>query len=229
MKNLKLIPIVLFGLLLNSCSGTKVLNSWKAPNVKEFRGNTILVVARTTNKEAREAFENEITNKLLAKGYNATASYTKFPQLRPNDKLNDESKTQIRELLQTEGYNGVVLSVLKDYQERSRTIGEAEHEASVNYGYTDLPTYIGNGFYTYYYHPLSYSTESVDVMDAQIDIVSKLYVLETVAYNLNLPEEKQLVALLTASVENPENAHRAAKDYAKAIAKNIEKNSIVRN
>lgn len=223
MKNLKLLPILLYSVLFTSCSGTKVLNSWKAPNVEQFRENKILVVARTPNPVAREAFENEITNKLLAKGFNATASFTKFPDLKPNEKLTDERKKRIRELLKTEGFNGVVLSVLKDYQERTRTIGEAEHEAGVNYGYTDLPTYIGNGFYTYYYHPLSYSTEYVEVQDTQISIVSKLYVLETVAYNLELPEEKQLVALLTASVENPDSAHNAAKEYANEIAKKIEK------
>ena len=223
MKYLKSLPILLYLILLNSCSSTKLLNSWKAPNVEQFRDNKIVVVARTTNPVAREAFESEITNKLLAKGFDATASIMKFPDLKPNEKLTDERKKRIGELLKAEGFNGVVLSVLKDYQERVRTIGEAEHEAGVNYGYTDLPTYIGNGFYTYYYHPLSYSTEYVEVQDTQIGIVSKLYVLETVAYDLDLPEEKQLVALLTASVENPDSAHKAAKEYANAIAKKVEK------
>ena len=223
MKKLKLITFLLVGLALNSCSSVKVVDAWKAPAVEGFQDNTILVVARTANQEAREAFEREITDKLLARGFNATPSYTKFPKLRPNDKLTDERKEEIRNLLQKEGFNGVVLSVLKNYQERTRTIGEGAHEASVNYGYTDWPNYVGGGFYTYYYHPLSYSTEYLDVEKTEYVMTSKLYVLETVAYDLNRPDKEQLLALVNAEVENPSTAESLAPKYAAAIAKRLKK------
>lgn len=223
MKKLKLITLLLVGLALNSCSSVKVVDAWKAPTVEGFQDNTILVVARTANQEARKAFEREITDKLLARGFNATSSYTKFPKLRPNDKLTDERKEEIKNLLEKEGFNGVVLSVLKDYKERTRTIGEGAHEASVNYGYTDWPTYVGGGFYTYYVHPLSYSTELVAVDAAEVTITSKLYVLETVAYDLELQEKNQLVALINAAVENPDTAQEMAHNYADAIAKRLKK------
>lgn len=223
MNKLKLILFLLIGLALNSCSSVKVVDSWKAPTVEGFQDNTILVVARTANQEAREAFEREITNKLLARGFNATPSYTKFPTLRPDDKFTDERKEEIKGLLQKEGFNGVVLSVLKDYQERTRTIGEGAHEAGVNYGYRDWPTYVGGGFYTYYAHPLSYSTEYVDVAAAEVTITSRLYVLETVAYDLEQTEKNQLVALINAAVENPATAKEMANNYANAIAKRLKK------
>ena len=222
-NKIKAILFLLIGLALNSCSSVKVVDAWKSSNIEEFGDNNILVVARTTNQEVRAAFERQITDKLLERGYNATPSYTKFPTLRPNEKLTDERKEEIKNLLQSEGFNGVVLSVLKDYKERTRTIGEGAHEAGVNYGYTDWPTYVGYGFYTYYAHPLSYSTEYVEVAAAEVTLTSKLYVLETVAYDLEQPKKKQLVALINAGVENPETMKELAHNYADAIAKRLKK------
>ena len=222
-NKIKAILFLLIGLALNSCSSVKVVDAWKSSNIEEFGDNNILVVARTTNQEVRAAFERQITDKLLERGYNATPSYTKFPTLRPNEKLTDERKEEIKNLLQSEGFNGVVLSILKDYKERTQTIGEGAHEASVNYGYTDWPTYVGYGFYTYYAHPLSYSTEYVEVAAAEVTLTSKLYVLETVAYDLDQPEKKQLVALINAGVENPETMKELAHNYADAIAKRLKK------
>lgn len=223
MKKLKLLTFLLIGLLLSSCSAVKVIDAWKSPEVQSFKENKILVVARTENKDAREAFELAITDKLKAKGFNATPSYIKFPEFLPNDKSDDDRKEKIKNLLQKEGFNGVVLSILKDYQERTRSITMGGYEASVNYGYTDWPNYVGGGFYTYYYHPLSYSTEYLDVEKTEFELTSKLYVLETVAYDLNRPDKEQLLALVNAEVENPSTAKVLAPQYAAAIAKRLKK------
>ncbi len=223
MKSIKFAFLISLAFTLSCCSSVKVLNSWKASDVEGFRDNNILVIARTTNEEARIAFEKEITREIKAKGMNATPSYTKFPTLRPNEKLTDEKKAEIKKLLQKEGFNGVVLSVVKDYQERTRVIGEGGYEASVNYGYTDFPTYVGGGFYIYYYSPLSYSNEDIYVPESEDTITSKLYVLETVAYDLELKEDKQLVAWVVSEIENPSGAITTANSYAKAISKRFKK------
>ncbi len=223
MKKLKLVIFLLLGLALCSCSAITVVDAWKSPEVESFKQNNILVVARTENPEARKAFELEIADKLKARGFKATPSYIKFPEFLPNDKPTDDKKDQIRNMLQKEGFDGVVLSILKDYQERTRSITMGGYEASVNYGYTDWPNYVGGGFYTYYYHPLSYSTEYLDVEKTEYVMTSKLYVLETVAYDLNRPDKEQLLALVNAEVENPSTAESLAPKYAAAIAKRLKK------
>jgi hypothetical protein len=209
--------------LLTSCSNVKVLNSFRADHADGIRDNNILVVARAAKPDARKAFEDEITKEIRARGINATPSYTKFPKLRPDQKLTEDRKNEIKDLLEKEGFNGVVLSVLKDYQELTRSVGEGGYEASVNYGYTDLPTYYGWGFYAYYHHPLSYSNEDVYVKESEDTITSRLFILETVAYNLEEPEDKQLVAVIRSQVENPDGVVSTANNYAKAIAKRFKK------
>ena len=224
MKRYNCLVFVLITLLFSGCKSFKVLYNWSAEDKESVEQKKILVVARTANKEVREAFEKEITTTLKAAGMDATSSYVLFPDYDPEKKRTEEEKGAIRKILEENGYNAVVMTVLKDYQEDARSGIAGDYEASVNYGYIDRPTYLGWGFYTYFYHPLAYSTEDVYVEQTdEMMIVNKLYVLDSIAFNLDLPEEDQMVGLFRASIENPDNAISTAKSYAKAIAKTIDR------
>jgi hypothetical protein len=224
MSKFKILATFLLLLFLGSCKSFKVLYNWSADDRESVEGKNILVVARTSDLEIRQAFEREITKTLTDAGMKATASYVKFPNYNPEKKYSDKEKGEIKKILDDNGYDAVVLTVLKDVQEETRSAVEGGYEASVNYGYIDRPTYLGWGFYTYFYHPLAYSTEDVEVEQTdEFTITSKSYVLDSIAFNLDLPEDEQMVGLFRASIENPDNAVSTAKSYAKAIAKTIDK------
>lgn len=219
-KSISLISIVSVIILLNACSSVKVLNSWKADNASTVKEKNLLVIARTDNNTARIAFENEIVNQLTAKGIKATASFTKYPKLNPDKKITDEKADMIKSMLKDAGFNGVVLTVIKETQELSKTVTEGGgYAGGTYYGY--YPRYYG-GFYGYYYNPMSYSTLGNYVEQTSTTYTSKNYILETVVYNLDEPEEKQLVAVVTSKIEEPENAAKAAKQYVRAISKSFD-------
>lgn len=219
-KSINLIAIVSVMLLLNACSSVKVLNSWKADNASMVKEKNLLVIARTDNNTARIAFENEIVNQLTAKGLKATASFTKYPKLNPDKKITDEKADMIKSMLKDAGFNGVVLTVIKETQELSKTVTEGGgYAGGTYYGY--YPRYYG-GFYGYYYHPMSYSTFGNYVEQTSTTYTSKNYILETVVYNLDEPEEKQLVAVVTSKIEEPESAAKVAKQYVRAISKSFD-------
>ncbi|MGI9547863.1 MAG: hypothetical protein ACR2MM_11525 [Flavobacteriaceae bacterium] len=223
MKRFKIIIVLLLAVLAVSCKSFKVLYTWSADDKESVEAKNILVVARTANLEVRQAFEREITKTLTAAGMKATSSYTKFPNYNPEKKVTEEEKGEIKRILEDNGYNAVVMTVLKDYQEDTRSGVEGGYEASVNYGYIDRPTYFGWGFYAYFYHPLGYSTEDIYVEETdEFTITSKLYVLDSIAFNLDLEEEDQMVGHFRASIENPDDAVPTAKSYAKAIAKQLD-------
>ena len=224
MNNFKVLGTLSLLLLLGSCKSFKVLYNWSADDRESVEGKNILVVARTSNLEVRQAFEKEITKTLTEAGMKATASYVKFPNYNPEKKYSDKEKGEIKKILDDNGYDAVVLTVLKDIQEETRSAVEGGYEASVNYGYIDRPTYLGWGFYTYFYHPLAYSTEDVEVEQTdEFTITSKSYVLDSITFNLDLPEEEQMVGLYRASIENPDGAISTAKSYAKSIAKTLDR------
>ncbi|MCJ7758151.1 MAG: hypothetical protein MUP24_08375 [Gillisia sp.] len=206
-------------LILNACSSVKVLDSWKADNVNSINDKNILVIARTANNQARIAFENEIVKQLTATGKKATASFTKFPNIDPDEKVTGQRQEMILNILKNEGFNAVVLTVIKDYQEQTKTVTEGGYYAGGTYG-GYYPTYY-RGFRGYYYNPYSYSTYGNYVPSTTTTYSNKTYVLETMAYNLDEPEEKQLVAVVTSKIEDPENVTKLAKEYVKVITKSL--------
>ena len=51
----------------------------------------------------------------------------------------------------------------------------------------------------------------------------KTYVLETVAYDLKAAKEKQLVAVVTTQIEDPQSVTKVAAEYVKKITKAFQK------
>ncbi len=221
MKNNNLYILLVVSMLsLSGCGGVKVVDAWKAPNVSEMRNNNILVIARTANNKARIAFEREITDQLIENGLNATASFSRFPKLNPDAEMTEERKNLIRFILESEGYDGVVLSVIKDVRERTVTSYDAGSYFGGPWDYY-YPSYYG-GFYGYYYHPYVYSY-SVSIGNEPVRYTTKTYYLETVAYNLKSPENAQLVAVVTSTIEDPKDAYKTAEKYATEIVNALKK------
>ncbi|MCZ6595598.1 MAG: hypothetical protein O6943_11895 [Bacteroidetes bacterium] len=207
-------------LLLSACSSVKVLDAWKTDNVTAFKDNNILVIARTSNKSARIAFEEEIANALRARGMKATESFTRFPNMKPNEKVTEDKRNMIMDILNYEGYNGIVLTVIKDVQLETKTYTSGGYYPGGSYA-SFYPGYYG-GFYGYYHHPYSYSSYGYYVPETTTIRTSKTYVLETVIYDLDQEGNEQLVAVVTSTISDPKKAHKAAKEYVEAITKSLD-------
>ena len=218
-----ILPIVAlaFAVVLNSCSSVKVLDSWKGDNVSTMKDRNILVIARTNNPQARYAFEDAITAQLEKAGFKATESYKKFPKLNP-DKPDEKRQEMIKSILNSEGYDGVVISVIKDYEENQQTTTDGGYYAGAGYYPSYYPQYYGGfyGYYGMYGMPMGYSSwdSGVYMPTTTTTRTVKTYVLQTLAYDLTLPEDKQMVAIVTSKMEDPLKASVAADEYATAIA-----------
>lgn len=220
-KSIILFLSIIVILFLNTCSSVKVLNSWKVDNGNFINDKNIIVIARTDNTQARIAFENEIVKQLTERGMKATASFTKFPKLNPDQKVTEEKREMIKTILKNEGFNAVVLTVIKDLQESTK-VG--------NYGgYYPRSAHAGfyprhyRGFYGYYYNRFSYSTYGNYVPRTTIAKTSKTFILETVVYNLDNSDNEQLVAVVTSEIKDPKNFYLVAEEYVKAITKSFDK------
>jgi len=223
MKTLyKSISTLFFIAIVCSCSsGVKVLSSWKAENASDIKDNELLVIARTDNKSARIAFENEIVAELESKDYKAKASFNVFPKLNPDQKLTETEQIEIKKKLLDAGYNGVVLTVIKQIEDVEKTtVQENYYVGGDFYGY--YPRHYGR-FGAYYYNPMSYSSFG---NYSSADVSTRTYqnfILETVIYDLDNQGENELVTVVTTRINDPSNATKIAKKYAKAISKSLEK------
>ncbi|MGJ5640963.1 hypothetical protein [Formosa sp. S-31] len=221
MKTSNVINLVVIALLLcvTSCSSVKVVDSWKADNVATIKDKNILVIARTANNQARIAFEQEIANQLRAKNLKATESFKELPHIEPNKQLTEEQTKALVQTIKNEGYNAIVLSVVKDYQESTKTTTDGGYYAGGTFGGV-YPGYYG-GFYGYYSYPMNYVSVGNYAPMTSTTTTVKNYVLETVTYNLDEPEGKQLIAVVTSKLEDPHSMSDNAKEYADKVMKSL--------
>ena len=210
---------------LQSCSSVKVLGAWKGDqeSVAKFKEKNILVIARTSDNQARIAFEEAIASRLRAKGIKATESFSRVPVIHPEYEMTEERMNLIRTILDNEGYNGVVITVVKDKQQHTETTTSGVY-VGASYG-NYYPGYYG-GFYNYYSHPYAYgsyynSFGGYIPTSSSTRTVSN-YVLETVAYNLDSTGEDQIVAVVTTNLDDPKNAYKTASKYVDEMMKHLD-------
>jgi hypothetical protein len=205
--------------LLSSCSSVKVLDSWKGDNLATMSDKNILVIARTDNQQASIAIEEAMANDIRKAGFKATESYLKFNSMNPNKKVDPE---KVQAMIEKAGFKGVVMNVLKDYNESMVTEESGGYYAGGTTYYGGYPGYYG-GFYGYYHNPYSYSTYGNYVPSSSTTRISKSYILETLIYNLDEPEGKQLVSVVTTQIIDPSSITKTAKDYSKLVFNSLKK------
>ena len=205
--------------LLSSCSSVKVLDSWKGDNLATMSDKNILVIARTDNQQARIAIEEAMANDIRKAGFKATESYLKFNSMNPNKKVDPGT---VQALIEKAGFKGVVMNVLKDYNESMVTEQSGGYYAGGTTYYGGYPGYYG-GFYGYYHNPYSYSTYGNYVPSSSTTRISKSYILETLIYNLDESEGKQLVSVVTTQIIDPGSVTKTAKDYSKLVFNSLKK------
>ncbi|HLV40168.1 hypothetical protein [Xanthomarina sp.] len=221
-KSLKLIFALTLLVIVSSCSSIKVLDSWESDTASSIKDNNILVVARTQDKQARIAFETAIANEFRSNGIKATESFRKFPNMLPDEKLDDDKQKAFKSFLENEGYDGIAVTVVKNKRESTETSQDGGYYAGASYFPNYYPAYYG-GFYGYYSNPMSYSTFGSYVPSTYTTTTITTFIVETVVYDLAQPEDKQLVAVVTSQIEDPQDVTKNANLYAEKVAKSLQK------
>ena len=221
---IKLLGLLTIVLVLASCSGIKVVDSWKADEISSLSDAKILVIARSDDMVGRQRFEQEIAERLRGEGVDAMESYKKFPAMKQNQELSEQDINDRVQIIKNEGFKGVVLTVLKDM---SKEIVTSETGGYVSGGY--YPSHYGGyygGFGGYYgrtYSPYGYGYGGSYVPSETRTYTSETYSLETVIYNLDLEPGKQLLGVISIDITDPKSVSKVAPPYADAVAKQLQK------
>ncbi|OBQ51776.1 hypothetical protein JJL45_11450 [Tamlana sp. s12] len=208
--------------ILSGCSSVQEVNHWTSGNVASIKSKNVLVIVKVKKPKLRAAYEDQITKQLKAENIQATSSYKQYPDINPNDSISKEAVSKFKEKLEKDGFNGVVYSRVIGVEEISKTTTSGGYEAGTIL--SDYSNLFDMGFYGFYSYPLpSPSFEGV-YEPVEVDTqTAKVYVLETVVYNLDLPQKDQLVASVTSKIDNLETGHNLAKNYAKTIINGVKK------
>jgi hypothetical protein len=225
MKKLKPILLILLAVItISSCGGIKVTDSWKADDVGDIRNEKILVIARTDDMVSRQRFEQELAAKFRDVGIDVTESYKKFPNMKHNVKRTEEEIAQVIQIIKNEGFHGIVLTVVKD---KSTELVTSETGGYTSGGY--YPSHYGGyyggfgGYYGRVYSPYGYGYGGSYVPSETRTYTSETYYLETVIYNLDMEDGKQLISVTSVEITDPSSASKTAPKYAEAVAKALAK------
>ena len=223
-KNLTILVLLAFSFVFQNCGSVKVRDSWTGEEVTvaKFKKKNILVLARTADNTSRIAFEEALADELRANNYKATESFKKFPKIYTNKEITEERIAFVQSILDSEGYNGIVIVAVKDQESTTTTSSSGVY---VGAGYGGYPGYYG-GFYNYYRAPYAYGSYYNSfggyIPTSTSTSTSTTYVLETVFYNLDEPQENQLVAVVTSELDDPKEAYKTAQKYVETMVKSFE-------
>ena len=227
MKKLKPVLLILLAVItFSSCGGIKVTDSWTGDDIGDFDNVKILVIARTDDMVSRQRFEQEIATKFRDAGFDVTESYKKFPNMKHNVKRTEEEVNQVVQIIKNEGFHGIVLTVLKDKSTELVTSETGGYTAG-GYGAYGMGHggYYGGfgGYYGRSYSPYGYGYGGTYVPSETRTYTSETYHLETVIYNMDLEDGKQLISVTSVEVTDPSSASKTAPKYAEAVAKALGK------
>ncbi|PCI34818.1 MAG: hypothetical protein COB60_05675 [Flavobacteriaceae bacterium] len=213
----KIIGIVTVAIVMESCSSVKVTDSWKDIRTPEIKNKNILVVSKTGNETARVRFEKDMVDVLNDNGYKSVESFVKFPEIEQTNEIDYDRWDKLTDKLKHEGIEVVIMTVLRDTKQFTKTT-----TSSSVYSINTYPFYYGRGYYRgYYRHYGTMYSESYPITSVTTE--GKIYVLETIVYDLTQPKDKRVLSVLTTRIDNPDTLGTTSEDFSKKIVKALKK------
>ena len=214
----KLFGLVIIGSVIFSCSSVKVVDSWNDLNETNLNGKNVMVVSQSEDEIVRKQFEQDLVQNLTSSGINSIESHKFFPFPLTGEELTEQELTNLKDELTESRIDIVVMTLLKDVKEYTKTVTEGGTQYHV-YSY---PIVYRRGFYRgyyRYYYTIQMNTEPVTYVTSK----NSKYILETVIYDISKDDKDQLLSVITTEIDNPESLGTTSKDFSKKIVKTLVK------
>ncbi|TGV03522.1 hypothetical protein [Flavivirga rizhaonensis] len=204
MKNFRF--VILFFILLPSCSSVKLLDYWKSSDFEKTLDNRILVIAKNSDFEVRKSYETAIARELRSHGIDVIEMYEKFPGIVEDDNRTQEDVDMILKVFEKEGVNGIVLMSLKN------TIETKNSDYDISKDYNEKSSF----------ELMSDSgSKNLPIMS---ELKSTTYVLEALTYDLTLENDNQLVNVCLIDVTDPKSGAKILKSFSKIVGNQFKSN-----
>ena len=201
--------IFIFFILL-SCSSARINESWRNPEYVNYQPSKVLILGITPNLTARKIYEEKLKLAFVQKGIVANEGTTILKRSFTNLKQTEEDIEEQIDTLLKRGYDAILLSAVKGYENRITYRGELLRN--------DIRF---NRFGPYYYfHQNVY-------FDDEIYQEYKVYHIEISLYDLTSNTEKSLVWVASYDVIDPKKIKATIKDCVNAIVSSLEEEGIL--
>ncbi|MEO9513085.1 MAG: hypothetical protein ABJN84_01895 [Flavobacteriaceae bacterium] len=193
--------IVICMLLLLGCSSTRLVSTWKNPDIVLFDAYKVLVVGMSQDENVQLLFETRLKEALSTKGVEAMRSVDLFDVAFTTSEKSEEELTEVEQQLLDKGFDAILFTKVvgtenrRTFRERINNISEIYTRFSADYlEHQDI-----------YYNPEYYETFNI-------------YNVETSLYCICVDKERELIWRGYINVAEPSNMEKTIDSYIKLIA-----------
>lgn len=207
MKNQHLILNILMAMVVSlmiSCSpSTKIVGSWKSPEIGNKQYHDLFILALTDNFINRKTFEEDFSAILTDKGIKSLPSVN---VLQPGMKMENIKADQIAEAIEKEGADGVITMGVIDQTSETRYVPGSAYPVG-GYGF--------RGYYGYYggmaYSPGYYTTD-------------KSYFIEIKLFDV---KSEKMIWSAQSEITNPGNLESTAMTFSRVVIERMMEDGVL--
>ena len=200
------LALAVIAMALTASAGTKLAFTWRNPAYTGGNFKNILILAVNGKASRRADFEDRMVQIISRPGLTAVQSYSYIP--RPDATPID--KTQLREVIQNNHFDGILVACLTKYKKR---------HTYVSGSYDTLPPTIGS-FWGYYewVTPVVYTPGYMET-DTKAQLETNLYSTST--------DDAQLAWTGTSTIVDPRSPTSAINDVVKQVVEQLQKQNLI--
>lgn len=197
-------------LLFLGCSSTKLVSTWKNPDIVLFDAYKVLVVGMTQDENVRTEFETRLTDKLNEKGVEAMRSMDLFDVEFTSSKKSEEELSEVEGQLLDKGFDAILFTKVVG-TENKRTFRERMNNLNTMYG----------RFSTDYleHQDIYYNSEYYETFN--------IYTVETSLYCICVDKERELIWRSDIDVMEPIKMEKTIESYIKLIASKMGEQDVI--
>ncbi|MEM9646916.1 MAG: hypothetical protein AAF969_00435 [Bacteroidota bacterium] len=204
----KLIFLVLWFVV--GCSSTKLVGTWKNPDIVLFDAYQVLVVGMSQDDEVRTEFESRMTSRLKAAGVDAIRSIDLFDVEFTSSQKSEQELSEVEQQLLDKGFDAILFTKVvgtenkRTFRERMNNFSNLYTRFSSDYlGHQDI-----------YYDPEYYETFN-------------LYHIETALYCICVDKERELIWKGDFEVEEPSKVDKTIDAYIKLMTSAMQEEDVI--
>ena len=202
--------VLLLTLFFLGCSSTKLVSTWKNPEIVLFDAYKVLVVGMAQDDNTRVEFETRLVNRLEDNGVEAVRSLDLFDVEFTSSEKSEEELSEVEGQLLDKGFDAILFTKVvgtenkRSFKERMNNIDALFVRFSNDYlEHQDI-----------YYDPRYYDTFNI-------------YNVETSLYCICVGKEMELIWRGNIDVTEPSNVDKAIDSYIKIITGEMAEQDVI--
>ncbi|MEC7263242.1 MAG: hypothetical protein VXW38_05845 [Bacteroidota bacterium] len=197
-------------LLLMGCSSTRLVGTWKNPDIVLFDAYQVLVVGMFRDDHARMEFETKFVDELKKQGVDAMRSIDLFDVDFTSSQRSEKEIEEVEEQLLEKGFDAILFTKVVGTENRSTF---KEHLNNID----KMLVRFSNDYLEHqdiYYDPEYYDSFNI-------------YHAETSLYCICVGKERDLIWRGEVDVTEPQNVEKAIDSYIKLITKSMGEQEVI--